>query len=197
MNAGVQWLCLNTGSPTLHLSISYVSRESSRPSVGMSVRLTSITFPSWINFHLCKVFCDLKVIVLKSYLKWWKVNSDKTEFRFEGKNKILKLILQYRLWHMLNHWMLSGKFEGSEIRHGIFWGSIFCPGNFWVLLEALRPPPPPYSITPSLEIRSTSCDLWAKYQDPRFSIKIPKELLVILLLGKRASPKDSLLPHMI
>ena len=124
-----------------YLSISYVSRESSRPSVGMSVRLTSITFPSWMNFHLCKVFCDLKVIVLKSYLKWWKVNSDKTEFRFKGKNKILKLILQYRLWHMLNHWMLSGKFEGSEIPHGIFWGSIFCPGNFWVLLEALRPPP--------------------------------------------------------
>ena len=32
-NAGAQWLCLNTGSLTLHLSISHVSRESSKPSV--------------------------------------------------------------------------------------------------------------------------------------------------------------------
>ena len=33
VNAGAQWLCLNTGSLTLHLSISHVSRESSKPSV--------------------------------------------------------------------------------------------------------------------------------------------------------------------
>ena len=47
----------------------------------------------WLNTHLCRVFCDFKDIVLKSYLKWWKVNSDKTKFRFKDKNKILKLIL--------------------------------------------------------------------------------------------------------
>ena len=33
VNAGTQWLCLNTGSLALHLSISHVSRESSKPSV--------------------------------------------------------------------------------------------------------------------------------------------------------------------
>ena len=80
---------------------------------------------------------------------------------------------------------------------GFFGGQFFAQGIFGFCWKPYAPPAPPYSITPSLEIRSTPCDLWAKYQDPRFSIKIPKELLVILLLGKRASPKDSLLPHMI
>ena len=50
-----------------------------------------------LNKHscLCRVFCDCKVIVLKSYLKWWKVNS---KLRFKDKNKILKVILKHWLW---------------------------------------------------------------------------------------------------
>ena len=44
-------------------------------------------------------FCDLKVIALKRNLKSWNVNSDKAEFRFKDKNKILKLMLKYWLWH--------------------------------------------------------------------------------------------------
>ena len=31
--------------------------------------------------------------------------------------------------------MLSGKFEGLENQHGIFWGLIFGPGIFGALLE--------------------------------------------------------------
>ena len=47
-----------------------------------------------LNKHSsCRGFCDLEDIVLKSYLKWWIVNSDKTKFRLKDKNKILKLIL--------------------------------------------------------------------------------------------------------
>ena len=55
----------------------------------------------WLNKHSSlQSFCDLKVIALKPNLKSWNVNSDKAEFRFKDKNKILKLILKYWLWHI-------------------------------------------------------------------------------------------------
>ena len=71
------------------------------------------------------------------------------------------------LFFVLYHLMLSGNFQGSEIRHGIFWGLIFGPGIFlgfvgspkdffWALifppfdhprhLKSGVPPPPPLRV---------------------------------------------------
>ena len=61
--------------------------------IRMNCLIMNLGTYGWLNTHLCRVFCDFKDIVLKSYLKWWKVNSDKFKFRFKDKNKILKLIL--------------------------------------------------------------------------------------------------------
>ena len=61
--------------------------------IRMNCLIMNLGTYGWLNTHLCRVFCDFKDIVLKSYLKWWKVNSDKTKFRFKDKNKILKHIL--------------------------------------------------------------------------------------------------------
>ena len=42
------------------------------------------------------------------------------------------------LFFMLYHLMLSRKFQGSEIHHGVFQGLIFGPGIFWGFVGSPR-----------------------------------------------------------
>ena len=93
VNAGAQWLCLNTGSLTLHLSISHVSRESSEPLLECVCGSDQVNnFSS--NLVECIDFSGLGGATV-SWSRFFRINNIELKRRWAS----LQLAGKFTLWH--------------------------------------------------------------------------------------------------
>ena len=130
MNAGAQWLCSNTGSTTLQLSIFS----------GMCVRFTSITFPviwlsvlisvAWVallwaghifpnKWHRTKMFvCPVPKI--SQVMKWCRRASHPGRFTLWNNGRRATQLGRFTLWH---YGRLATQLSRFTLWHNRRWAS--------------------------------------------------------------------------